>query len=113
LEDFRSQKCNIVIATNVLEEGIDISSCNLVICFNRLANLKSFIQRRGRAREKKSIFALMLTHDDTLARNKDWEAMEADMLKMFQEQQRKAENELQLEDSEESQHRRFKVESTE
>jgi ERCC4-related helicase len=112
LEDFRSQKCNIVIATNVLEEGIDISSCNLVICFNRLANLKSFIQRRGRAREKKSIFALMLTHDDTLARNKDWEAMEADMLKMFQEQQRKAENELQLEDSEESRHRRFKVEST-
>jgi ERCC4-related helicase len=112
LDDFRSQKCNIVIATNVLEEGIDISSCNLVICFNKPANLKSFIQRRGRARERKSIFVLMLAHDDMLARSKDWEAMEADMLKMFQEQRRKAEKELQLEDSEESRHRRFKIEST-
>jgi ERCC4-related helicase len=112
LDDFRSQKCNIVIATNVLEEGIDISSCNLVICFNKPANLKSFIQRRGRARERKSIFVLMLADNDMLARSKDWEAMEADMLKMFREQRRKAENELQLEDSEESRHRRFKIEST-
>ena len=113
LEDFRSQKCDVVIATKVLEEGIDISSCNLVICFNRPANLTSFIQRRGRARERKSIFVLMLAHDDKLSRSKDWEAMEANMLKMFQEQQRKLENELQLEDAEESRRRRFKIESTE
>jgi hypothetical protein len=111
LEDFRSQKCNMVIATNVLEEGIDISSCNLVVCFNKPDNLKSFIQRRGRAREKKSTFVLMLAHDDMSAR-KNWEAMEADMLKMFQEQQRKAGNELQLEDLEESRPRRFEIEST-
>jgi Lhr-like helicase len=111
LEDFRSQKCNMVIATNVLEEGIDISSCNLVICFNKPANLKSFIQRRGRAREKKSTFVMMLAQDD-MARRKDWAAMEADMLKMFQEQQKKVNNELQAEDLEKDRSRRFEIEST-
>jgi hypothetical protein len=112
LEDFRSQKCDMIIATNVLEEGIDISSCNLVICFNRPANLKSFIQRRGRARDKVSVFVLMLGQEDILARSKDWGAMEANMLKMFEEQQRKVKNELRLEDSEEHRYRRFGVEST-
>jgi ERCC4-related helicase len=112
LEDFRSQKCDMIIATNVLEEGIDISSCNLVICFNKPVNLKSFIQRRGRARDKVSVFVLMLAQEDILARCKDWEAMEANMLKMFEEQQRKAKNELQLEDSEEHRYRRFAIEST-
>jgi hypothetical protein len=112
LEDFRSQKCDMIIATNVLEEGIDISSCNLVICFNKPVNLKSFIQRRGRARDKKSVFVLMLAQDDSLARGKDWETMEANMLKMFEEQQRKVEKELQLEDSEELRTRRFEIEST-
>ena len=112
LEDFRSQKCDMIIATNVLEEGIDISSCNLVICFNKPVNLKSFIQRRGRARDKKSVFVLMLAQDDCLARSKDWGAMEANMLKMFLEQQREVKNELQLEDSEERRDRRFEIEST-
>jgi hypothetical protein len=55
----------------------------------------------------------MLAQDDRLARSKDWVAMEADMLKMFQEQQRKVKKELQLEDSEERRNRRFKIESTE
>jgi hypothetical protein len=112
LEDFRSQKCDIIIATNVLEEGIDISSCNLVICFNKPVNLKSFIQRRGRARDKKSVFVLMLAQDDSLARSKDWEAMEENMLKMFEKQQREVEKELQLEDSEDCRCRRFEIEST-
>ena len=112
LEDFRSQKCDMIIATNVLEEGIDISACNLVICFNKPANLKSFIQRRGRARDKKSVFVLMLAQEDGWARSKDWETMEANMLKMFEQQQREVKKELQLEDSEERRSRRFEIEST-
>ena len=112
LEDFRSQKCDMIIATNVLEEGIDISSCNLVICFNKPDNLKSFIQRRGRARDKESIFVLMLAEEDSSARGKNWETIEANMLKIFEEQQKKAKSELQLEDLEEHRYRRFEIEST-
>lgn len=33
LEAFRSGAKNLMICTNVLEEGIDIPACNLVICF--------------------------------------------------------------------------------
>src|SRR5690606_34931195 len=35
LANFRRKEYNFIIATSVLEEGIDISACNIVICFNR------------------------------------------------------------------------------
>jgi hypothetical protein len=54
----------------------------------------------------------MLAQEDSWARNKNWEDMEANMLKMFEEQQREVKKELQLEDSEESRPRRFEIEST-
>jgi ERCC4-related helicase/dsRNA-specific ribonuclease len=60
LEDFRAGKKNLILATSVLEEGIDISSCHLVICFEPPKNLKSFIQRRGRARKKESKYIILL-----------------------------------------------------
>lgn len=112
LEDFRTRKCNVIIATSVLEEGIDISSCNLVVCYNKPANLKSFIQRRGRARERKSIFVLMLAQGDSLARSKNWEALEADMIQMYQDQRRKLDHELHMEELVDHGDRRFKVDST-
>jgi ERCC4-related helicase len=60
LEDFRKGKKNLIIATDVLEEGIDVSACNLVICFDSPPTLKSFIQRRGRARHKQSEYVILL-----------------------------------------------------
>lgn len=108
LEDFRTRKCNMVIATSVLDEGIDISSCNLVVCYNKPANLKSFIQRRGRARERKSTFVLMLAQEDIHARSKNWEALEADMIQMYQDQRR----ELHMEELVDHGDRQFKVDST-
>jgi len=49
-----------VIATDVAEEGIDVAACNLVVAFDPSPSLKSFIQRRGRARAVDSRFAVML-----------------------------------------------------
>ncbi len=51
---FKSNKINILIATSVIEEGLDVSTCNLVICLNEIITIKTFIQTKGRAREKNS-----------------------------------------------------------
>ncbi|KAJ5300141.1 ATP-dependent helicase dcl2 [Penicillium antarcticum] len=60
---FRSGLKNLIIATSVLEEGIDRPACHLVISFDTPDNITSFIQRRGRARQGLSEFAVMEAKD--------------------------------------------------
>lgn len=64
MPDFRAGKKNLVIATDALEEGIDVAACNLVICFNTSASLESYIQRRGRARMQASQYVIMVPKDN-------------------------------------------------
>lgn len=59
LSKFRSGQVNVLIATNVIEEGLDVSECNLVICMNELLNVKAFIQMKGRARKEDSDFIFL------------------------------------------------------
>ena len=44
----------------MLEEGLDVQSCNLVIRFDLSATICSFIQSRGRARMQNSDFVCMV-----------------------------------------------------
>ena len=60
LRDFKTGTTNLIVTTNVLEEGIDVASCQLVICFDPPRNLISFIQRRGRARQSDSKYIVLL-----------------------------------------------------
>ncbi|KAH0555738.1 hypothetical protein GP486_006317 [Trichoglossum hirsutum] len=111
LDDFRGGKKNLVIATSVLEEGIDISACHLVICFNGPSTLKSFVQRRGRARAKRSKFVLMVGgkgRNNSVAR---WQELEEIMKEMYLDDERKLE-ETGRESVVEEGDRRFLVEST-
>ena len=112
LIDFRRQESNLIIATSVLEEGIDVTACNTVICFNKPANLKSFIQRRGRARKKESIFVLMLSSEDESVGPNKWEALEREMTETYQQDAAARQNAQRLEDIEEFSDIRFKIEST-
>lgn len=48
LEDLRSGKHSVMVATQVGEEGLDVSECNLVVFYDNVPSGIRFIQRRGR-----------------------------------------------------------------
>lgn len=48
LDDFRGGKYNILVATQIGEEGLDIAECDTVIFYDSVPSAVRFIQRRGR-----------------------------------------------------------------
>ncbi|KAL4181409.1 hypothetical protein AMTRI_Chr12g271070 [Amborella trichopoda] len=51
---------NLLIATNVAEEGLDIQTCCLVVRYDMPETVASFIQSRGRARMQQSEYAFLV-----------------------------------------------------
>ena len=46
LLNFRSGKLNCLVSTQVLEEGMDVKRCNLVVRFDKIQTLRSYVQVR-------------------------------------------------------------------
>ncbi|KAF4536034.1 Ribonuclease III [Lasiodiplodia theobromae] len=113
LEEFRAGKKNLIVATAVLEEGIDVSNCHIVICFEPPKNLKSFIQRRGRARKKDSKFVIMFPDDSTFVKSPEmWLDLEEQMKEAYLNDQRVVQAAEQREELEEDGDDTYRCEST-
>ncbi len=48
LKEFKGGKYNILVATSVAEEGLDIAECNMVVFYDNVASEIKYIQRAGR-----------------------------------------------------------------
>ncbi|OWF53355.1 endoribonuclease Dicer-like [Mizuhopecten yessoensis] len=59
LRKFRLQELNLLLATDVLEEGVDIPKCNLIIKFDPPKDYRSYSQSKGRARARESEYVIL------------------------------------------------------
>ena len=89
VNELRTGKKTLLISTSVLEEGVDIPACDLVICFDAINNLRSFVQRRGRARKATSKFIVFLDKDDQNS-IKRWSSLELYMKEKYEDDERAA-----------------------
>lgn len=62
---FRQRECNVLIGTKVLEEGIDLPRCNLVISYNIPLSYKSYIRSKSKAKTLDAYYIIMFDEKDS------------------------------------------------
>uniref|UniRef100_H3CIQ1 ribonuclease III n=1 Tax=Tetraodon nigroviridis TaxID=99883 RepID=H3CIQ1_TETNG len=67
LRKFRAHETNLLIATSIVEEGVDIPKCNLVVRFDLPTEYRSYVQSKGRARAPVSNYIMLADSERTKA----------------------------------------------
>ncbi|XP_011315268.1 endoribonuclease Dcr-1 [Fopius arisanus] len=62
LKRFRIHECNLLVATAILEEGIEIPKCNLVMRYDFPRTYRSYVQCKSRARASDALHILLVSH---------------------------------------------------
>ena len=65
LDGLRTKRTNVLIATSVVEEGVDVDACSFVIVFDHIKSTKAYVQMKGRARQHNARFFVF--HDTSPA----------------------------------------------
>ena len=73
LAKFKTGTTNTIVSTSVIEEGLDVRSCNLVIKFDFPQTFRSYIQSKGRARAKPSRYILMMSQIEQDMRRRQYQ----------------------------------------
>mgnify|MGYP000285864859 CR=1 FL=1 len=74
LEKFKEGIYNVLVATSVAEEGLDIAECDLVICYDTVPSAIRQIQRRGRTGRRRPGRMVILIAEKTRDEAYFWSA---------------------------------------
>ncbi len=72
LQKFRDDQYQVLVATRVGEEGLDISEVNLVIFYDNVPSSIRYVQRRGRTGRKETGKLIVLIAKDTIDETYYW-----------------------------------------
>uniref|UniRef100_A0A1I8HJL9 RNA-dependent RNA polymerase n=1 Tax=Macrostomum lignano TaxID=282301 RepID=A0A1I8HJL9_9PLAT len=67
IDSFNDGSSRLIVSTAVLEEGLDVSACDVVIRFDAAKSLVQLLQSRGRARKKDSRFLMVVDENEAAA----------------------------------------------